>query len=384
VQETNGESHIEFIVSSMKCSSSSLQPAEVECRDPERFLVNIKLNRRKFLQSAGAVGVAAAAGQAGMTIAHPNLDDGMRRFHCVQIDVFTSRRLEGNPLAVFTDARGLSDSEMQDLARETNLQETTFVFPRDAATEREKGVKVRIFVPNEEIPFGGHPTLGTAMVLRKLRLASQKSIATESSTIAEITLDLRVGKVPVKFRKDPSGDIFGEMRQVDPKFGPVHDRETIASLLDLSVGDISSDAPIQTLWTGLYFVIVPIKNLATFQHLTVAPKKAYDYLKGQKLPDFADFYYVTRDTGDPAIGLRSRGIFSTSEDPATGSAAGCTAAWMVRYGLAKPEETVHVLQGVEIKRPSHIFVRASKDGDTVKNVGVGGHAVEIMEGTVSL
>jgi trans-2,3-dihydro-3-hydroxyanthranilate isomerase len=125
-------------------------------------------------------------------------------------------------------------------------------------------------------------------------------------------------------------------------------------------------------------------NLSTFQRLTVAPQKAYDYLSRQKLPGLPDFYYVTRDTGDAAVGLRSRGIFSTSEDPATGSAAGCTAAWMVRYGIAKPGEVVHILQGVEIKRPSHIFVRASKDADSVKNVRVGGHAVQIMEGTVSL
>jgi trans-2,3-dihydro-3-hydroxyanthranilate isomerase len=154
---------------------------------------------------------------------------------------------------VFTDARGLSDSEMQDLARETNLQETTFVFPRDAATERERGVKVRIFVPNQEIPFGGHPTLGTALVLRNLGLASQKSGSTKSTEVAEITLDLQVGKVPVDFLADQSGHLFGEMHQVDPIFGPVHDRDTIASLLDLSPRDISTDAPIQTLSTGLFF-----------------------------------------------------------------------------------------------------------------------------------
>jgi PhzF family phenazine biosynthesis protein len=121
--------------------------------------VDIKHSRRSFLQTGAAVGVAAAVGQVS-TASQVNPDDSVRGFHCVQMDVFTSRRLEGNPLAVFTDARGLSDSEMQDLARETNLQETTFVFPRDAATEREQGVKVRIFVPDEEIPFGGHPTLG--------------------------------------------------------------------------------------------------------------------------------------------------------------------------------------------------------------------------------
>jgi len=346
--------------------------------------VDIKHSRRSFLQTAGAAGVAAAVGQVSTAAAQANPDDGVRRFHCVQMDVFTSRRLEGNPLAVFTDGRGLSDSEMQDLARETNLQETTFVFPRDAATEREQGVKVRIFVPNEEIPFGGHPTLGTAMVLRNLRLASQKSGSAKSTDVAEITLDLKVGKVPVDFRTDQSGNIFGEMHQVDPIFGPVHDRDTIAALLDLSPRDISSDAPIQTLSTGLFFIIVPIKNLSTLQRLTVARQKAYDYLSRQKLPELPDFYYVTRDTGDAAVGLRSRGIFSTSEDPATGSAAGCTAAWMVRYGIAKPGEVVHILQGVEIKRPSHIFVRASKDADSVKNVRVGGHAVQIMEGTVSL
>jgi trans-2,3-dihydro-3-hydroxyanthranilate isomerase len=273
---------------------------------------------------------------------------------------------------------------MQDLARETNLQETTFVYPRDAATEREQGVKVRIFVPNQEIPFGGHPTLGTAMVLRNLRLASQQSGPTQSSDLDKISLDLRVGKIPVEFRTDPSGNIFGEMHQVDPIFGPVHGRESIAALLDLSPNDISSDAPIQTLSTGLYFIIVPIRSLSTLQRLTVAPQKAYDYLGRQKLPGLADFYYVTRETRDPAIGLRSRGLFSTGEDPATGSASGCTAAWMVRYGIAKTEETVHILQGMEMKRPSHIFVRATKDGDNIKNVRVGGHAVQIIEATVSL
>lgn len=346
--------------------------------------MEIKHSRRSFLQTAGAVGVAASFGQVGSAIAHSSPDQGVRRFHCVQIDVFTSRHLEGNALAVFTDARGLSDTEMQDLARETNLQETTFVFPREAAIEREQGVKVRIFVPNQEIPFGGHPTLGTAMVLRSLRLKSQQSGPT-SSDIADITLDLKVGRIPVAFRTDQSGNVFGEMRQVDPLFGPVHDRNTIASLLDLSPGDISTEAPIQTLSTGLFFIIVPIKNLSTLQRLKVAPQKAYDYIDRQKLPPgISDFYYVTRDTDDPTIGLRTRGIFSAGEDPATGSAAGCTAGWMVRYGIAKPEEAVHILQGVEMKRPSHIYVRATKNGDNVNNVRVGGHAVEVMEATVSL
>jgi trans-2,3-dihydro-3-hydroxyanthranilate isomerase len=346
--------------------------------------VNIQHSRRSFLQTAGTAAVAAAVGNIGAAAEHSNPDEGVRRFHYVQIDVFTSQRLAGNPLAVFTDARGLSDSEMQDLARETNLQETTFVLPRDAAIEREQGVKVRIFVPEEEIAFGGHPTLGTAMVLRKPQMEKATSRAGQTKDESSVVLDLKVGKVPVDFREETSGNVFGEMHQVEPVFGPVHDRDTIAALLDLSPSDISSDAPIQSLSTGLFFIIVPIKNLSTLRRLTVAPRKAYDYLSRQKLPGLSDFYYVTRDTSDSKVGLRARGIFSTSEDPATGSAAGCTAAWMVRYGIAQPEQTVHILQGVEVKRPSHIFVRASKDGDKVTNVRVGGHAVEIMEGTFSL
>src|SRR5215470_454021 len=113
--------------------------------------------RREFLQVVGGAVALAGCKATG---------SNDRRYPFVQIDVFTSHRLQGNPLVVFPDARGLSDAEMQDLARETNLQETTFVFPREPAIERQQGIKVRIFIPNAEIPFAGHPTLGTAMVLR--------------------------------------------------------------------------------------------------------------------------------------------------------------------------------------------------------------------------
>lgn len=340
-------------------------------------------DRRRFLQTVGASGVGAAFAKVGNATEHSNSEKGLRRFHYVQIDVFTSQRLQGNPLAVFPDARGLSDAEMQDLARETNLQETTFVFPRDPAIEREHGVKVRIYVPGEEIPFGGHPTLGTAMVLHNLSLASGTPGSAQTRDVAEMLLDLQVGKVPVDFREDASGNIFGEMHQVDPVFGPVHDRNTIAALLDLNSGDIATDGPIQTISTGLPFVIVPIKSLTTLQRLSVAPRKAYEYLSRQE-PRNADFYYVTRETGDPEIGLRARAIYPLGEDPATGSAAGCTSAWMVRYGIVQPEQSIHIQQGVEIKRPSQIFVRASKHGDRIKNVRVGGHAVQIMEGTLTI
>ena len=140
----------------------------------------------------------------------------LRRLPFVQLDVFTSRPLEGNPLAVFPDGRGLSDEQMQALAREMNLSETTFVMPRDAAAERSHGVRVRIFTVEEELPFAGHPTLGTAFLLRG------------SSGASEVVLDLNVGKVLVRFEDPPGQPTFGEMTQVDPKFGPTHDREAVA------------------------------------------------------------------------------------------------------------------------------------------------------------
>lgn len=242
---------------------------------------------------------------------------------------------------------------------------------------------MRIFVPGEEIPFGGHPTLGTAMVLRNLRVGSQGSVPSKKAS--EIVLDLKVGKVPVVFHEEPDGRVFGEMHQVDPEFGPLHNRETVAALLDLNPSEIAEEWPIQTISTGLPFAIVPIKKLSTLQSLDLLDLdlgKVYKYLDRQNPK--CGFYYVCRDTQDREVGLRSRSIYPIGEDPATGSAAGCTAAWMVRYGIAQPEEIVHIEQGVEMKRPSHLFVRAAKAGDRITNVRVGGHAVQIMQGEVFL
>ena len=143
--------------------------------------------RRDFLQ-LGASGLTAAVAGTPVTTAAIAAVHNTRRFHFVQMDVFASQRLQGNPLAVFTDARGLSDLEMQAIARETNLEETTFIFPRDPATEKTHGVRVRIFTPDQELPFAGHPTLGTAMVIRNRILAANSRPA----PAREIVLDLKV------------------------------------------------------------------------------------------------------------------------------------------------------------------------------------------------
>src|SRR5437899_6396138 len=153
-----------------------------------------------------------------------------RRLPFVQVDVFTSVPLEGNQLAVFADGRGLSDAEMQAVAKEMNLSETTFILPRDAATERERGVRVRIFTTDEELPFAGHPTLGTAMALRNDALRS-------NSGAEEVALELNVGRIPVRFSMR-DGLAFGVMTQRDPEFGQKHAREDVARAAGLAVGDI--------------------------------------------------------------------------------------------------------------------------------------------------
>jgi len=333
--------------------------------------------RRDFLQ-LGTSGLAVAVAGTEPLATDMTAEDKSRRFHFAQIDVFSSERLQGNPLVVFTDARGLSDSEMQAIARETNLQETTFIFPRDPDIENAHGVKVRIFDSDKELPFAGHPTLGTAMVIRNRILGAK----VRSTSVPKVILDLRVGSIPVEFTSDAAGHVFGEMIQKDPVFGHIHDRETVAGMMDIKATDISDDAPIQTVSTGLPFAIVPIRERRTLQSLHPDQERIAAYVERE--PGLNWFYYVTRDTEDSKIGLRARGMYPGAEDPATGSAAGCTAAWMVRHGLANSGQKVHIVQGVEVTRPSHIFVRAGREGKKVFNVCVGGHAVGIAEGAYLL
>jgi trans-2,3-dihydro-3-hydroxyanthranilate isomerase len=292
-----------------------------------------------------------------------------RRLSFVQVDVFTSVPLEGNQLAVFADGNGLSDAEMQALAKETNLSETTFIMPRDAATERERGVRVRIFTTTEELPFAGHPTLGTAMVLRN---DAQRS----NGSAEEVALDLNVGRIPVRF-STRDGLPFGLMTQRNPEFTNKHSREDIARAAGLAIDDIADDLPIQTVSTGNAFAIVPLKSLAVLQKLspTWANMKAYLDKSDAKF-----FYFVSRETLNPEAKLQSRMVFYNGEDPATGSAAGPCAAWAVQYGVVPPDQQVLMEQGVEMKRRSQIFFSAGRNDGKIVNVRVGGHVAEVARG----
>lgn len=298
-----------------------------------------------------------------------------RSYQFLQLDVFTRTRLTGNPLAVFTDARGLTDPEMQALAREMNLSETTFLLPREPEVEAREGIRVRIFTVAEELPFAGHPTLGTALHLYA---------SSEGSD--QIVLDLNVGKIPVRFTPDSKnsgrgrvdGNVFGEMRQRDPELGPVLPREQVARALQIEPEEIVE--PVQVVSLGLPFAVVPLRNSQTLANLKPRIAETTALLEGTG----ARFcYFLWINPGQPEA--RARMFFYGGEDPATGSAAGCAASWLVRYGLAEPEQQVLIRQGVEAGRPSEIFVRGSKTDDgSVTNIRVGGYAVEVLRGTVTL
>jgi trans-2,3-dihydro-3-hydroxyanthranilate isomerase len=292
-----------------------------------------------------------------------------RRLPFVQVDVFTSVPLEGNQLAVFADGSSLSDTEMQAIAKETNLSETTFILPRDAAIERERGVRVRIFTTTEELPFAGHPTLGTAMVLRN-------DTKHGNGKAEEIALDLNVGRIPVRF-STRDGLPFGMMTQRDPEFKGKHSREDVARAAGLSVNDIADDLPIQTVSTGNAFAIVPLKSLSVLQNLSPTWTNMKVYLDKS---DAKFFYFVSRETVNPEAKLQSRMIFYNGEDPATGSAAGPCAAWAVQYGVVPADQQVLMEQGVEMKRRSRIFFSAGQNGGKIINVRVGGHVAEVARG----
>jgi len=293
----------------------------------------------------------------------------LRKFRIVQLDVFTSRPLEGNQLAVVPDARGLSDEEMQKLARETNLSETTFILPREETVERRDGHKVRIFTVSEELPFAGHPTLGTAWYLR------------QHANEDKIVLDLKVGKIPVQFEQR-EGLLFGEMRQAEPQFGRMHAHAEVAQALGLPVSELEEDLPIQTVSTGMPFTMVPFRSLATLQKLNVSWSQMAPYLATIGNPAF--FYFVCRETVESKATVHARMIFYNGEDPATGSAGGCCAAWAVKYGVLRPELQGLIEQGMETRRPSWIYIRAGRSDGRVTNVRVGGNVVQLIDGEVTM
>jgi len=293
------------------------------------------------------------------------------------LDVFAERPLEGNPLAVFHDARGLSTEQMQAIACETNLSETTFVLPDDAETERAQGVRVRIFTAQEELPFAGHPTLGTASWLW-LHHPVWKGAET-------VTLRLDVGPITVHFASQQDGvpGVFATMHQLDPVFGDAHDRATVAAVLGLQLDDLSAEHSPKTVSTGAPICIVLLRDLQASQRLQAAPREVHAWLDSIH----AKFCYCIAPVNahDPtAPQWHARMQFYGGEDPATGAAAGCCIAWLVHVGLAAPDMPTLIEQGIEVHRPSRITAQASRSELGVHSVCVSGRTIPVASGSFFL
>jgi trans-2,3-dihydro-3-hydroxyanthranilate isomerase len=278
------------------------------------------------------------------------------------VDVFAERALEGNMLAVFTDARGLTADQMQALARETNLAETTFIFPSDDSTE----VRVRIFTTQEELDFAGHPTLGTAAWLH---LHDPRWKGAEA-----VTLRLNVGPITVCFERGDGPGVYGTMRQNDPVFGDTYSAADIAGVLGLHPADLDASCPAQTVSTGMAFCVVPIASLAALGRLEIPQAAAQRWLDAHG----AKFFYNIARAGENRFQARMQ--FYNGEDPATGSGAGCATAWMVRHGWLPSGVAGVIEQGLAIRRPSQISVSATAKGDQISNVFVGGRTISVAAG----
>jgi trans-2,3-dihydro-3-hydroxyanthranilate isomerase len=257
----------------------------------------------------------------------------------VLVDVFTDRKFGGNQLAVFRDADGLDDPSMQAAAKELNLPETTFVVPAVNGGDH----RLRIFTPARELPFAGHPTVGTAFVLAAGRDAT-------------LRLEEQVGTLAVTVRAG-----FTEMEQPLPTFEPVEDRAAVAASVSLDIGDLEPALPIEIGSSGNRFMFVAVKSL--------------DAVKRASPRGLAEAAYIfstqTVEPGSTVHGRMYAPWQGIAEDPATGSANGPLGAYLVRHGIANGERIVSE-QGYEMGRPSLLYIRVGGGRDRIASVHVGG------------
>jgi trans-2,3-dihydro-3-hydroxyanthranilate isomerase len=291
------------------------------------------------------------------------------------VDVFTTSVLTGNPLAVVMNTVDLTTERMQAVAREFNLSETTFIERGAAEAERREGVRARIFTTQEELNFAGHPTLGTASVLRLF--------APEVAEGDVVKLKLNVGMVPVRFFGE---GLHGEMTQRDPEFGAELDPSEVARLCGLHPGDLDPALTPQVVSTGTAFAIVALGSLDALARLKVNHDEATPWLRERG----ARWFYVLAPAVAPGQGTaqeqpyRARMQFYGAEDPATGSAAGCAISYLVARGAVPSGKPIHLRQGVEMGRPSDMNLSARLVDTAVTDVRVGGSTVLVAKGRLFL
>jgi len=271
------------------------------------------------------------------------------------VDVFAEKKYEGNQLAVFLAEDIFSDTEMQKIAREMNFSETTFI------TSLED-FSVRIFTPEVELPFAGHPVLGNSFIV-------QKEII--KSNIKTLVLNTKLGPIPILF-KYKSGDVEEIwMEQNIPAFGKFYDPELLVNTLYLNEEDIDIRFPIQEVSTGLPFIIVPLKNLEALKRARIERERFYDLVDNTNAKSILIFCPEVRNKGNH-LSVRVFAEVPGFEDPATGSGNGCLAAYLVHHQyFGKTNIDIRVEQGYEIGRPSLLLLKAEEIQGKI-NVMVGG------------
>jgi trans-2,3-dihydro-3-hydroxyanthranilate isomerase len=280
------------------------------------------------------------------------------------VDVFAEKKYAGNQLAVFRNANALGGDEMQQIAREMNFSETTFVL---SDAPRNGGYDVRIFTPGEEVPFAGHPTIGTASIIRNEILRGNAE---------KVALNLQVGQIPVTFSQDG----YCWMQQIEPIFGAQHKAEVLAAVLGLDVADIDPRYPIEEVSTGLPFFIVPLKNLAALKKAKIDKEKYFALIKDTVAKGILVF---CPETHEPQNDISVRvfvDYYGVPEDPATGSGNGCLAGYLIKHRyFERASIDLRSEQGYEIGRPSLLLLKAAERDGKI-NVMVGGKVILVARG----
>lgn len=297
-----------------------------------------------------------------------------------QADVFTSHPFGGNPVAVFPDANGLTDDEMQRIAREMNLSETVFVLPPG---DSRAVVKIRIFTPTKEIPFAGHPVVGAMYVLAKTKSLSMKEAVTC------VVYECHIGLFPVEIHTRDGHVRQVIMTQPKPQFvSLVEDVESlyqVASALGLSKSVIvETKWPLEIVSTGLPVLIVPVRTLTAVRSITANDRALAELCERLGANGVMVFTTVTVQQFATVHARMFAPSIGISEDPATGSASGALGAYLVKHGVVEVAPTTDMIveQGYEIERPSHLLVRVESDDDIVRSVKVGGECVMVAEGVL--
>lgn len=286
------------------------------------------------------------------------------------VDVFAESKYAGNQLAVFSGegVAKLSEAEMLKIAREMNYSETTFILSNEM---RDGGYDVRIFTPKKELPFAGHPTLGTAYIIQRELI---------QRPVERVKLNLGVGQIPVTFSyKGEVADILW-MRQKAPTFHQVFTADALASVLSLESYEIDGRFPIQEVSTGVPFIIVPLKTHASLKKAKVNLTKYYELISTTEATEILIFCPETyQSQNDLSVRVFAEAL-GIPEDPATGSANGCLAGYLVQYSyFGKTQIDIKVEQGYEIERHSLLLLKSQKKDGEIE-VLVGGNVVMIAKG----